>query len=251
MLNSVRIKKTTSAYTCIAILFLLCLVVQEGKAQTGGQLVEQMYARYKNNWYRTLSFTQDTEIYRNDSLIRKQVWYETARFPYELRIDVDSIKGGNKTIYKKDSTYRIRDHKIRSVNADPNPFIFFLGGMYMLPLDSVKVTFTRNGYDLSLGAVTNYEGRKTFIIGAANDGDTSRNQFWIDAEYLYIVRILLKSGNNLLDVHLSGHTKLAKGWSETTVKFYRDGHLLQTEKYRDLKPDVELTAEIFDVEQFR
>lgn len=64
-------------------------------------------------------------MYRNDSLIRTNTWYEMARFPFELRIDVDSINGGNKTFYKKDSTYRIRKNKIASAAVDPNPFIFF------------------------------------------------------------------------------------------------------------------------------
>lgn len=232
------------------LLALGLFFVLPAQAQTGEQYVKKMHARYKNNWYRTLNFTQETEIYKNDSLLRKSTWYEMARFPFELRIDVDSLNGSNRTIYKKDSTYRIRKNKIQSVTADSNPFIFFLGGMYMLPADSVISHLTRNGYDLSLGAVTDWQGRKTLIIGAKNDEDSTRNQFWVDAEHLYIVRIILKSGA-ALDVHLSGHIKLRKGWSETLVKFYRDGRLLQVEKYRDLKPDVALGDGVFDVSSFR
>ena len=176
----------------------------------GEDIVTRMHKRYSNNWYRTLSFTQDTEIYRNDSLIRKAVWYEMARFPYELRIDVDSISGGNKVIYKKDSTYRIRQNKLQGVTADSNPFIFFLGGMYMLPLDSVRSALQKNGYDLSKGSRSNWEGRKVFIVGAGNDKDSTSNQFWVDAEHLYIVRVKVKMGNTALDVHMSGHQKLSK-----------------------------------------
>ncbi|MBC7937670.1 MAG: hypothetical protein H7Y86_20160 [Rhizobacter sp.] len=247
-------KRAPSLFAYIPALFLSIfnlLPTEQASAQTGETYVDAMHARYKKNWYRTLSFTQDTEIYRNDSLIRKQVWYEMARFPFELRIDVDSINGGNKTFYKKDSTYRVRDNKIRTINAEPNPFIFFLGGMYMLSPDTVKLNLQKNGYDLALGSTTRYAGRKTFIIGAGNDNDSTRNQFWIDAEHLYIVRILLKSGNAILDVRLSDHVKLPKGWSETNVKFYRDGKLLQTEKYRDLKPDVVLGNDVFEVERYR
>lgn len=174
-----------------------------------------------------------------------------VRFPYELRIDVDSVNGGNKTIYKKDSTYRIRNHKLFRTTTEPNPFIFFLGGMYMLPVDSAKSILIRNGYDLSLGSSTNWNGRKTLIAGATSDKDSTHNQFWVDAENLYIVRILLNSGGKLLDARLSDHVKLAKGWSETFVKFYRDGQLLQTEKYRDLAPDANLSDATFDVSKFR
>lgn len=121
----------------------------------------------------------------------------------------------------------------------------------MLPLDSVYATLQRNGYDLSVGATTTWQGRKTFVIGAANDKDTSRNQFWVDAEHLYVVRTIVKIGNAFYDVHLSGHQKMNKGWSETEVKFYRGGQLLQVEKYRDLKADVVLTDADFDVRKYR
>ncbi len=244
-------KRTIQILSVVVCLLANMLISPGAQAQTGEKYVEQMHARYKNNWYRTMTFTQDTEIYRNDSVIRKQVWYEMVRFPFELRIDVDSISGGNKTYYKKDSTYRIRKNKIAGVGLDHNPFIFFLGGMYMLPLDTVKAQLKQNGYDLSLGGITNWQGRKTFIIGAASDNDTSRNQFWVDAQHLYIVRVMLKLGNSPFDIQLLDHQKLDKGWSETTVKFYREGKLLQTEKYRDIKTDVKLGDEVFDVERYR
>ncbi|RYY50967.1 MAG: hypothetical protein EOO06_02020 [Chitinophagaceae bacterium] len=222
----------------------------DAAAQSGLELVKKMHARYHHNWYRSLSFTQDTEIYRNDSLLRKSTWYEKARFPFELRIDVDSVNGGNKTLYKKDSTYRIRNYKIQAVTAETNPFIFFLGGMYMLPLDTVLQHFKLNGYDLSLGTSANWNGRNVQIIGTADAGDSSRNQVWVDAKDLYIVRIRLKSGKAMLDVQLSDHLKMKKGWSETNVKFYADGKLLQVERYRDLQPDLLIADAVFDERQF-
>ncbi|RYZ98168.1 MAG: hypothetical protein EOP47_19965 [Sphingobacteriaceae bacterium] len=244
-------KNFNPLYKIFPLLAAVLLFSTALQAQTGQQYVTKMHQQHANNWYRTLSFTQDTEIYKNDSLLRKSVWYEWARFPYELRIDVDSVNSGNKTIYKKDSTYRIRKHKIQTVSVDPNPFVFFLGGMYMLPLDTVLSSLTANGYDLSLASQTTWQGRKTFIIGAGSSNDLSRNQFWVDAEDLYIVRIVLKAGPVSLDVHLSNHVKLSKGWSETLVKFYRDGKLLQVEHYRNLQPDAAMSDDIFAVEKYR
>ena len=236
----------------VALFLISCsLLPGNAQAQSGEQLVTKMHARYKDNWYRTLTFTQQTELYRSDSAFQKSTWYEMVRFPYELRIDVDSVNGGNKTIYTRDSTYRIRNHKLFRTTTEPNPFIFFLGGMYMLSIDSAKSILTRNGYDLSSGGSTNWNGRKTLIAGATSDKDSTHNQFWVDAENLYIVRILLHSGGRLLDVHLSNHVKLPRGWSETSVAFYRDGQLLQTEKYSNLVPDAKLSDSTFDVSRFR
>lgn len=236
------------------LLFALILFITVSgtvAAQSGEAYVRKMYDRHHKNWYRTLSFTQETGFYRNDSLIRKSTWHERARFPHDLRIDVDSINGGTKIFYLKDSTYRVRNYKIQSAAVDPNPFVFFLGGIYMLPLDSSLATLTKNGYDLSLSSTTDWNGRKTLIIGAANDKELTRNQFWVDAEHLYITRVVVKMGSSMFDVHLSDHIKLSKAWSETNVKFYRDGRLLQVEKYSNLQPGVILSNDVFDVNRFR
>lgn len=235
----------------IIALLLVMSVLQDSQAQTGERFVKSMYEKYSKQWYRTMTFTQDTELYRSDSVFKKSVWYEMVRFPYELRIDVDSIAGGTKTIYKKDSTYRIRNHKLVQVGKDHNPFIFFLGGMYHLSLDSVFATLKKETYDITKGAITDWNGRKTFIVGADNANDSISNQFWVDAKDLYIVRVKTKLGKDVLDVHLSQHVKLKKGWSETYVRFYIRGKLLQTERYRDIKTDVELTDDVFDIGRYR
>ncbi len=221
------------------------------QAQHAEDVVKSMYKKYSGNWYKTMTFTQDTDLYRGDTVFRKSVWYEMVRFPFELRIDVDSVKGGNKTIYKKDSTYRIRNHKLVNAGVDHNPFIFFLGGMYHMPLDSVFTTLKKEGYDVSRSSKTKWKGRNTFIVGAENDKDTSSNQVWVDTENLYIVRVITRLGKDVLDVHLSEHMKLKKGWSETFVQFYLRGKLIQTEKYRDIKTDVALSDDVFDINNYR
>ena len=62
---------------CLAFVFLI------GKAafsQSGEDLVRKMHAKYFGRWYRTFTFVQTTEIYRNDSLIKTSTWYEAAIF---------------------------------------------------------------------------------------------------------------------------------------------------------------------------
>lgn len=235
----------------IVLAMLATIGLQDVQGQTSEQFVKKMYAKNSGKWYRTMTFTQDTEVYRGDSVYRKSVWYEMVRFPFELRIDVDSIAGGNKTIYKKDSTYRIRNKKLAQAGVDHNPFIFFLGGMYHLPVDSVFSTLRKENYDIKKGAMTVWKGRKTFVVGADHATDSTSNQFWVDAKDLYIVRVVTKLGKDVLDVHLSDHVKLKKGWSETFVRFYLRGKLIQTEKYRDIKTDMVLGNDVFDINPYR
>jgi len=131
---------------CLAIFFLIS---KGAFSQSGEDLVRKMHAKYFGRWYRTITFVQTTEIYRNDSLIRTSTWYEAAHFPYQFRIDLGDPKDGNAVIYLEDSTYRFQNNNLRSVTAGTNPFTFLLGGMYAVPLDSALFKFKHQGYDLS------------------------------------------------------------------------------------------------------
>src|SRR5215467_11433168 len=51
------------------------------------ELLKKMYEHYHGKWYRTLTFSQTTENYRQDSLIKTSTWYEYVLFPDKFRID--------------------------------------------------------------------------------------------------------------------------------------------------------------------
>jgi hypothetical protein len=120
-------------------LFILAVMFATGlSAQTGEESLARMYNAHKGKWYKTFTFVQQTETYRNDSLQRTATWYEASRFPHDLRIDIEDPKNGNAVIYRKDSTYRFQQGKLARVTAGTNPFTFILGGMYLMPFDSVK-----------------------------------------------------------------------------------------------------------------
>jgi len=214
-------------------------------AQTGEESLRRMYNAHTGKWYKGFTFVQQTEFYRNDSLQRTAVWYEAARFPHDLRIDMEDPKNGNAVIYRKDSTYRFQRGQLTRVTAGTNPFTFILGGMYMQPFDTVKAYLQQDGYDLSKGYTTSWQGRKTYVIGALA-GDTSSKQMWVDAENLYLVRTMEITRGSHMDARMSGQTRVGNGWSETRVEFYFDGKLRQLEKYSELRPDDHIDERIFD-----
>lgn len=218
-------------------------------AQTGEQTLLRMHNRYAGKWYKTLTFVQQTDVYRNDSLQRSSTWYEAAKFPHELRIDREDPKNGNATIYRKDSTYRFQNGQLAGAAAGTNPFVFLIGGMYSVPFDIAKQQLQADGFDLSKGYGTEWKGRKALVIGAGN-GDTTSKQFWVDAEQLYVVRYLEKTKNNVMDVHMNKQVPIGGGWSETWVEFYFDGKLRQTEKYNDLKAGRVLDERLFEPASF-
>src|SRR5678816_1344109 len=232
---------------CLAFFFLIS---KTAFSQSGEDLVRKMHDKYFGRWYRTFTFVQTTEIYRNDSLIKTSTWYEAAHFPYQFRIDMSDPKDGNAVIYLEDSTYRFQNNNLRSVTAGTNPFTFLLGGMYAVPLDSALSKFKHQGYDLSKMYSTTVDGRKVFVVGAASAADSLSNQFWVDSEHYYIVRTIDSDNATRFDAKTSGHVQLNNGWSETKVIIYVNGKLRQVEKYADLRADVPLDDRLFDPKHF-
>ncbi|RYZ30536.1 MAG: hypothetical protein EOO10_02510 [Chitinophagaceae bacterium] len=216
------------------------------QAQSGIDYLKTMYTKNAGHWYNTMTFVQTTGFYRNDSLIRTATWYEALKLPHDLRIDFEDPSKGNFVLYKKDSTYRFQNGNLRNVSADINPFIFFIGGMYYLPFDSVLSQLKSKGYDVQKGYSTTWNGKKTFVIGRENEQDLS-NAFWLDTERGLILRLVEKNNRGqVIDAHMKDHKKLPKGSSETKVDIYVNGKLVQVESYDQIKIDRPLDDQLFD-----
>ena len=80
------------------------------KAPTSGvELLQRMHDRYAKSWYRTLSFTQTTDIRLPTDSVIQQTWWETASIPGYLLIRRLTNVDKNAAIYRKDSVYSRRN----------------------------------------------------------------------------------------------------------------------------------------------
>ncbi len=226
---------------------LLAAASQPASAQsTGRDIVKKMHDRYAGKWYRSFTFNQTTEVYRNDSVQRTQTWYEFIRFPERFRMDFGPADSGNVAIYRRDSCYRYRNFQLRSTTINNNEgLIFLLGGMYFYPLDQVYTIFDSLHYDLAKVHEDTWKGRSVYIVGAGK-GEEGVNQLYIDKENLYPVRMLKVDRQGKLDALFEDWKAMGGGWLETKCSFYLNGKLLQTETYHDYKTNVSLDDRIFD-----
>jgi hypothetical protein len=227
----------------VIMLFAFYLSVQ--KSTTSTELLQTMYKRYHEHWHQSLSFNQTTERYRNDSLIKKNTWYETVVYPDLLRIDYDSAKSANGILFRHDSTYVFHDNKItRSVKSE-NELIFFLGGLYAMSFDRVLNHFAELHYDLSKFHITVWKEKPVYVIGADKDGDKV-NQLWIDQEKLVAVRFIKYDNNTKTEGFFEQQIPLKDAWSETKCSFYINDKILQIETYHDVVADRTFDKHIFD-----
>jgi hypothetical protein len=226
------------------LLFLFIPFLQQ-KELNSTSLLQKMYDRYHNKWHSSLSFNQTTERYKNDSLIKADIWYERIAYPDMLRIDIGSLNSGNGIIFRKDSTYVFNNNKITRSIKNENELIFFLGGLYFVPFDDVLAHFKALNYDLSKFHASTWKGHAVYVIGADKD-DEKVNQLWVDQDKLIPVRFIKYDDKSKEEGLFEQHIALKNAWSETKCTFYINDKLLQVEKYHNVVPGGLIDKSIFD-----
>ncbi len=217
---------------------------------TGEQVLAKMYKRYKGNWHKTFTFTQNTVQYKNDTISRKSIWYETIVYPDYFRINFGDPKEGNAVLFIKDSTFNFAKGRLTRKNKRVEDLTFLLGGMYFFSFDTVLAKMKREGYDVSKAFETKKDGKGFYVIGA-NNSDDKLNQLWIDKEKLLVAKFIKYEGNSKQEAVFSNHKKFGKAWAETACRFFVNDKLIQTETYSGCKANTVVDMTIFDVRNFK
>lgn len=231
------------------LIVIACITSSMLKPVSSKEVLKKMHKRYEGKWYKTFSFNQTTEIYRNDSLVRSETWYENIKFPGKFRIDFGNPDSSNAIIFKNDSSYLFRHLKLARVKPDHNDLLFLLGGMYFYPFDSVIAKMEAFGYDLNKFHEDIWDGQSVYVIGA-DKNEKNVNQVWIEKTNYSPVRMLKYENNTKEEALFKNHVKLGGGFTETEVHFYINDKLAQVEKYHDLKGNVSIDDTIFDPYNF-
>ena len=213
------------------------------RAQTspdGADLVRLMHDRYVGKWYKTLTFTQATLRRTPADTMVHETWYESAKLPGRLRIDVGAPDGDPIILFARDSTFVRRGSSKVAGRAGRNPLLILGFDAYTQSIERTVSVLRDEGFDLAKMHEGTWEGRKVFIVGAA-PGDTTSQQFWVDAVRLLFVRMLSpvvagKPGTE--DVRFEKYQPAGGGWLATYVTASRRGKLIQSETYSDIRVNI-------------
>jgi outer membrane lipoprotein-sorting protein len=228
----------------IIILLLVWGFTLPGQPTSTGA-IKKMYSRYHGKWHTSLTFTQTTGRYRNDTLLKTDIWHERIVYPDMLRIDFGDEKAGNGIIYRGDSSYLFRNNKVLRATIDENELIFFLGGMYFKTIDQVLAHFNALHFDLAKYHESTWKGKAVYVLGSVND-DEKVTQLWVDKEKLVAVRYFKYDAKGKMEATFEEHKLIEGAWSETLCKFYIDDKLLQTEVYQDIKANQPINKSVFN-----
>ncbi len=235
----------------LSISVLISSVLFSQKINNGNDVINAMYKKYDGGkkWYKYFSFTQDAIFYRNDSVIKTEVWHEVGSFPGQLAIKFDKKDSKDGVLFSGKKIYSIKD----GVAKEPKPFIhdLLLVGfdVYFLKPERTIQLLDSLGYNLKSLHIDEFEGRKVYVIGAEG-GDDKTPQFWIDAERFYMHRIVYKKKDKITDCVFGDYVKTEGYWVAKKISFKSNGQLQVIEKYYDLKFPKTLDQNIFDPNKF-
>jgi hypothetical protein len=226
------------------------------QSSPGRAALEKMHAAYDGKWYKTLTFIQKTTFHRPGAPERVQLWWESLRYTpqrgVQLRIDTGDPTEGNGQLATSDSQWVVRNGAVAQVRQNGNPFLPWIEGVYVQPVDLTERQVRAMGVDLQKTRKATWRGRPVTVVGASSATDTTHSQAWIDDERQVVVRMIVRADSTapILDVPIDGYVRAGNGWLGTKVDIYIDGVLRQAEEYTEWKVDIPLAESLFDPAQW-
>jgi hypothetical protein len=220
---------------------LLLLATLSQTPENGEALIREMHGRYDGKWYQTLTFVQKTTAEG-----KVETWYEAARIPGFLRIDIAPIDSANAMIFRSDSIYVFRGGQPRAARPLVHPLMVLGFDVYADSPDKTIEKLRGLGFDLAKLREDTWQGRPAYVVGA-QPGDSTSGQFWIDKENLLFVRMIQQGQNNsTVETQFNKYQRLGQGWIAPEVLFLRNGQVVTTEEYGDIRADVTLPSDLFE-----
>lgn len=106
------------------------------------------------------------------------------------------------------------------VRPEIHHFLIFNFGIYTQPITETMCRLSGLNYNLSKVYETTWKGMDVYVIGTDNKEDSISNQFWVDKENLFVVRVLTNIENHNSDAHFIKWRHLFGNWVATEIVFH-------------------------------
>ncbi|HVX39774.1 MAG TPA: hypothetical protein VHB25_09390, partial [Gemmatimonadaceae bacterium] len=212
---------------------------------SGTALVREMRARYADDWFHTVTFTQRTTITLPSGTQSVQTWYEAARPPGELRIDIGNPSQGSGILFARDSVFTFASGRLVKADTGTNELLVLAFDAYAQPPARTEAQLRRLGFDLARVHETTWHGRPVYVVGALA-GDTTSKQFWVDRERLVLVRLIEHNRQGRGDYQLDRFEPAGGGWIAQQVEQLVNGKRRVLEEYSNVRANVGLSPTLFD-----
>lgn len=253
MKKTVRTLFPYTLYLLLPFLTLACsqnMKATDTTPQNGQQVIEAMYSRWENKWYPNFAFDQRAIFYENDQMSKEEVWQEIYSYPANLHIRFDGFETCNGVIYNQDTVYTFKAGQLAGKQYSIHPLVLLSFDVYFYPTATTISKAQELNFDLSQLSETTWQGRETYVIGTTDPDNSTKNQFWVDKENLWVVRVITNNKGIARDVEMNNYQQLEDKWVATEIIFKNNGKLFLREEYFNISFPKEVDKNWFDPEQF-
>jgi outer membrane lipoprotein-sorting protein len=220
--------------------------------RSGEDLLRAMHERYKDTWYRTLTFTQKSTTYKADGTSSAETWYEAASIPGKLRIDIGPPTSGNGYVFVDGDITIVKENQVTAKRHSVNMLLVLGFDVYRQKPEITAKVAKEEGYDLSKIREDTWEGKPAYVVGAET-GDLKSKQFWVLKDTLLFVRDIEPARGDpekVEDIRFIHYEPLAGAWVAVGVEVYSEGRKVFSEDYSDIQANVKLDPAVFDPQKF-
>src|SRR5205085_5958138 len=120
--------------------------------------------------------------------------------------------------------------KLAAHDADGNPFLPLIEGVYVQPVAKTIAELKPIKVDLSKVTSTTRDGKTIWIVGVSSVADSTSPQFWVEADRKVVTRFIVNLGApDPFDIHLEDYVVADGGLLATKVTMYVKGAPAQIE----------------------
>lgn len=232
----------------------LCTALSSLAAEvtSGESLLRAMHARYEKSWYQTLTFVQKSSTYNPDHTTKVETWYEAASVPGKLRIDFGRPSAGNGVLLLNGTAYFYKDGKEAGTRPLLNLLLVLGFDVYRQSPELTLIQLKGEGIDTRKIHEEQWQGQPVYVVGA-DKGDLKSKQFWVEKKSLLFVRLIepgQRDPSKIEDTRFLDYRAVDGGMVAARVELFRDGKLVFSEDYSEIRAGVKLDPAIFDPQQF-
>ena len=220
------------------------------RINNGKELIKKIHNTYDGKWFKKIAFEQNSYFYKNDSIYKKQIWYETYQFPGKLAIKYDSISSGDGLLFANDTLSVFRAGEIISQKRRIHDLVVLSMDICSQDVGKTISQLNELGYDLTKMHINIWNGKEAYVVGAEK-GDTTSKQFWIEKERLIFVRMLSIENGQYKEIIFDDYTKFNDSWIEQTVIFKLDGKIFMKEEYFNIRESNNINPNNFNPNNFK
>jgi hypothetical protein len=230
----------------LSLLTLLVAAAVSPAPKNGEELIRAMHDRYAGKWYSTLTFMQKT--YYPDGHV--ETWYEAAKLPGNLRIDITPLDSGKAIVFRNDTIFNVKGGKSDAGTPLIHPLLVLGFDVYMQSPERTIDKLKALKFDLTKVHTDTWQGKPVYVVGA-DSGDAKSAQFWVDQKDLLFVRMLRPTRQGgVSESQFNKYAKVGEAWISPEVLFFTDGTAGNKEEYHDWKTNTPLQPTLFNTEKF-